>query len=281
MLKCLLENLLNRKVVMKIYTVDAFVRHSQQPFTGNPAAVAIVEDFPSDSVCQKIAAEMNLSETAFAKQLSHDHYHIRWFTPKVEVKLCGHATLATAHILFSEKNISVPTLFFESQSGILKATKALNGITLDFPLQKTGPAREISTFQEIIPLSILAVETAHDDVIIEVADEAALRNAQIDVSQLANIDCRGIIITARSTGEYDFISRFFAPKVGVNEDPVTGSAHCKLADYWQKKLGKKQFHAFQASSRGGELLLEINDNRVLMTGQAVTILRGELEHALI
>ena len=257
---------------MKIWTVDAF---TNKTYAGNPAAVVIVDEFPSDKICKLIAAEMNLSETAFVKPLDNNHFHIRWFTPKVEVKLCGHATLASSHILHQEKLITGNEILFESLSGPLRVYVSSPNYTLDFPLQKTGRQIESAAIKECFGEIIGAVE-AYDCIIIELATEAELRSYIPQIDKLEKIDCRGIIVTTKGTGEYDFISRFFAPKVGVNEDPVTGSAHCKLAHYWQKKLNKSDFKAYQASSRGGEIQISVVGDRVHLTGQAVTMLKGEL-----
>lgn len=256
---------------MKVWIVDAF---TDRPFSGNPAAVAIVDEFPDDETCQKIAAEMNLSETAFIKMLNQNHFHLRWFTPKVEVKLCGHGTLASAHILHQEKLVSGEEILFESLSGPLKVYSSSSHYTLDFPLQKTGKTIESSLIKHNFKEIIQAVQ-AYDDVIIELADEEQIRTYVPRISELEKIDCRGIILTAKGSGSYDFVSRFFAPKVGVNEDPVTGSAHCKLAHYWQQRMEKSDFVAYQASPRGGEIRISIVGDRVHLTGQAVTVLKGE------
>ncbi len=256
---------------MKIWMVDAF---TNQAYSGNPAAVTIVKEFPSNEQCQQIAAEINLSETAFVKPLIGQKFHIRWFTPAVEVKLCGHATLASAHILFQEKIVEDGLIQFESLSGPLNVCRSIDGLTLDFPLQQTKAALDTKLFENIFNTKVIAAETAVDDLIIEFSDENVLRQLIVDPKKIAEIDYRAIILTAKSVGKYDFVSRFFAPKIGINEDPVTGSAHCKLAYYWQKKLNKNKFLAFQASKRGGELQLEIIDKRVHLTGNAVTVLSG-------
>jgi PhzF family phenazine biosynthesis protein len=258
---------------MKIWIVDAF---TNKPYSGNPAAVIIVEEFPSSEQCQQIAAEVNLSETAFIKLLSGNKFHLRWFTPAVEVKLCGHATLASAHILFQERIVKETSIQFESLSGILNVYKNNDGLTLDFPLQQTGPTLDVIPFEAILGVKVIAVEKAIDDLIVELADEGVLRQLKIDPQKIiTEIDYRALIITTKSIGKYDFVSRFFAPKVGINEDPVTGSAHCKLAYYWQKRLNKDKFMAFQASKRGGELKLEIKDKRLHITGNAITVFAGE------
>jgi PhzF family phenazine biosynthesis protein len=253
---------------MKIWIVDAF---TDQPYRGNPAAVAIVDEFPDKEICQKIANEMNLSETAFVKKMRGNHFHLRWFTPKVEVKLCGHATLASAHILHSQAMIVGNEIHFDSLSGSLKVYVSPSHYTLDFPLQKTGETIELEKHFK----GVVQAVKAYDDVIIELANEDEVRNYTPSIVELEKIDCRGVIITSKGKDRYDFVSRFFAPKVGVNEDPVTGSAHCKLAHYWGTKLNKKEFLAYQASPRGGEIEISIHDERVHLKGQAVTILEGK------
>lgn len=266
------RSLLGPQDDMKIWTVDAF---TTKPYAGNPAGVTIVKDFPADSACQSIAAEMNLSETAFVKPLSDNHFHIRWFTPKNEVKLCGHATLASAHILYQEKLANTNEINFISLSGPLRVYKNNEALTLDFPLQKTGPTLDKNKLQEILQIEIADAEQALDDVIVELPNPTILRNFQPNFEKINMIDCRGLILTTKGEHPYDFVSRFFAPQVGVPEDPVTGSAHCKLADYWQKRLHKTKFLAYQASRRGGELKISIISNRVHLTGNAVTVMQGE------
>jgi PhzF family phenazine biosynthesis protein len=257
---------------MKIWTVDAF---ASQPYTGNAAAVAIIQEFPDDNRCKQIAAEMNLSETAFVKPLTDGTFHIRWFTPAVEVKLCGHATLAAAHILF-QKGLATDILTLTSLSGPLTVSKEADFLTLDFPLQQTGPSLAVEALIEDLDIteSVVTAVQAYDDIILELADSEELRQLALDPKDVAKIDCRGLIVTAKGDGPYDFISRFFAPRVGVDEDPVTGSAHCKLAHYWQQKLKKDAFLAYQASERGGEIHIMIQADRVLLKGKALTIMEG-------
>lgn len=259
---------------MKIWTVDAF---ASKPYTGNPAAVTIVPEFPEDALCKKIAAEMNLSETAFVKPLEDGNFHIRWFTPTVEVSLCGHGTLAAAHILFQEEVVSGNKITFTSLSGPLTVTKETDGLTLDFPLQKIGARLPVKVFIEQLDLKepVAAAVQAHDDVILELENPRDLRQLVLDPKDVAKIDCRGLIVTAKGEKPYDFISRFFAPRVGVIEDPVTGSAHCKLASYWRKKLNKDSFVAYQASKRGGEIHIAIQQDRVLLKGKALTMMKGD------
>jgi len=259
---------------MKIWTVDAF---TDKPFAGNPAAVTIVENFPTNDRCQKIATEMNLSETAFLKPLGPDHFHIRWFTPEVEVKLCGHASLAAAHILFEEMSIKGKNITFDSLSGPLFVKKEGTDIILDFPLQKTGEALPLHPFEELFEHgTILNAVQAYDDVIVELKDETLVRKLNLDPLKVKKIECRALIVTAKGNHPYDFVSRMFAPRVGINEDPVCGSAHCKLPDYWQKKLKKDEFLAYQASSRGGVLDVSILGDRVHLKGKATTIMEGKL-----
>lgn len=257
----------------KIWIADAFTR---TPYRGNPAAIMVVDEFFADARCQAIAAEMNLSETAFVKSLKDNHFHIRWFTPTVEVKLCGHATLAAAHILYEEQIAGAEPIVFDSLSGPLRVELQNGELVLDFPLQKTGSDLNKSDLAILSGMTnkIIAAVIAHDDVIVELDSETAVRNFVPDFLALKKINARGVIVTARGDKEFDFVSRFFAPRVGVDEDPVTGSAHCKLAHYWSEKLGKTKMVAYQASARGGEIGLEIHQDRVWLKGQVVTIMSG-------
>lgn len=259
---------------IKVWVVDAFTK---KQFSGNPAAVIIISEFPSDERCQKIAAEMNLSETAFVKPLGDNHFHIRWFTPTVEVSLCGHATLAAAYILFKEKSIFEDEINFASLSGKLRVEKVDSEIMLDFPLQKVSHSFSSPLLSKLFgEIPVINAVIAFDDVIVELNTEDAVLNFEPDISLINQLDCRGLIITAQAQDPYDFVSRFFAPRVGVLEDPVTGSAHCKLADYWQKKLNKTKFFAYQASKRGGDMHVHVNNDRVYLTGSCVPMLEGRL-----
>ncbi len=259
---------------MKIWTVDAFAR---EPYTGNPAAVTIVAEFPEDALCKKIAAEMNLSETAFVKPLEDGTFHIRWFTPLVEVKLCGHGTLATAHILFQEEFVSGDNIAFTSLSGPLQVTRESGALVLNFPLKRIGktlPVEAIIDQLDINDSVVTAVEGDDNDIILELESSEALRVINLDPKDILKLGCRDLILTAKGDGSYDFISRVFAPCQGIDEDPVTGSAHCKLAHYWQQKLNKDSFVAYQASKRGGEIHITIQQDRVLLKGHAITIMEG-------
>lgn len=256
----------------KFFIVDAF---TSTLYKGNPAGVMIVDNFPQ--VMQKIAFEVNLSETAFVKPLGQDHFHIRWMTPTTEVKLCGHATLAASHILFEKGLTHSDKITFNCLSGELSVKTTNNGYVLDFPLQKTGDLLDKEPFVKALhTTAIQEVIQAYDDVIVRLDSEQEVRNLQPDISLLKLVNARGIIVTAPGK-TYDFVSRFFAPKVGVNEDPVTGSAHCKLAFYWMSKLTKTTLTAYQASPRGGELFLEVVKDRVFITGQAITFLEGMIK----
>ncbi len=261
---------------IKIFQVDAF---TAQPFQGNPAGVCLLEKQQDEVWMQSVANEMNLSETAFLLPES-DGYRLRWFTPKTEVKLCGHATLASAHILFEQ--VILPrdaTARFYTASGLLTAdyVTETKTIELNFPASAVLASEPPVGLLEALGVTPVFVGRGGEDYLIEVASAETVRNLAPDFSRLLQVACRDVIVTALSDStEYDFISRFFAPAVGVNEDPVTGSAHCRLAPYWRHKLGKDRFIAYQASVRGGVLHLAVAGDRVLIGGQAVTVLQGEL-----
>lgn len=260
---------------VRCWQVDAFTDH---PFGGNPAAVCWLEqDAPGDWM-QAVAAEMNLSETAFVRRLA-DGYQLRWFTPTVEVDLCGHATLATAHALWTagiaERH---EPLCFHTRSGVLTCTRDGEFIELDFP---SLPASAVPPDQSL--LDALGVNAAQFvgrskfDYLVVLAAPGMVRSLRPDFGKLSEVPTRGVIVTARSDDpRYNFISRFFAPAVGINEDPVCGSAHCSLAVYWAEQLGKQELMAHQSSARGGVLRLRLNAGRVVLGGQAVTIWQGEL-----
>lgn len=259
-----------------IYQVDAF---AERPFQGNPAAVCLLQS-PKDEVwMQAVANENNLSETAFLVP-EKDGYRLRWFTPKAEVKLCGHATLASAHVLFTERLLPENCQArFHTLSGLLTAdyNKETGFIELNFPASPIVPCAAPIGLVEALGVTPVFIARSDDDYLLEVACEEAVRAAAPDFNQLLQTSCRGIIVTALAKDkEYDFVSRFFAPAVGINEDPVTGSAHCRLTPYWQAKLGKTEFLAYQASARGGFLKLILAGDRVRIGGKAVTVLKGEL-----
>ena len=266
-------------MTQEIFQVDAF---ADRPFAGNPAAVCILESERDEEWMQSVAAEMNLSETAFLQKREDENFDLRWFTPTVEVELCGHATLASAHILFQE-NLLAPdeTARFHTKSGWLTAKRAGDLIELDFPVKPETPVRDEQLKRDL--MRALRVEAAYVgqndfDFIVELNSETALRGCTPDFGRLKDLRVRGIIVTARAdeTSEYDFVSRFFAPGSGIDEDPVTGSAHCCLAKFWSERINKTDFNAFQASPRGGRLRVALEGDRVLLAGRAVTTMRGTL-----
>lgn len=259
---------------LTIYQVDAF---ASKPFQGNPAAICILPGPVREEWMQNLAGEMNLSETAFLYQ-EGDGYRLRWFTPGAEVDLCGHATLASAHILYETGQLkSQEEVRFYTKSGLLTAKLEEGWITLNFPATL---AKEIVPSSEL--LTALGVKTQYVgqspfDYLVEVESEEVVNKLEPDLAVLAKLPIRGVIVTSKaSSSDYDFVSRFFAPGVGVNEDPVTGSAHCCLAPFWQEKMGKNNFLAYQASKRGGILKIQVQGDRVYLTGPAVTVLRGEI-----
>jgi PhzF family phenazine biosynthesis protein len=262
---------------IRIFQVDAF---TGELFKGNPAAVCLLEHSMPDDWMLQLAREMNLSETAFLLPLDTG-YSLRWFTPKIEVSLCGHATLASAHVLFETGIVpKSQTAHFSTLSGELKARHTQEGIELDFPTMPSTPAAEVPTAMlDALNVTATAVMTSGNKHLIEVGTEAEVRTMQPDFDALSRLTGRGVTVTARanSDSEYDFVSRYFAPWIGINEDPVTGSAHCILGPYWAKKLEKTELHAYQASLRGGALKLRVTPERTYLTGQAVTVFSGEME----
>ena len=257
-----------------IVQVDAF---TDTPFAGNPAAVCILPEPRDEDWMQNVAREMNLSETAFLLRQS-DGFHLRWFTPAVEVDLCGHATLASAHVLWESGHVKPDEQArFHTRSGLLTAERKGAWIDLNFPATRDEPADAPSGLLEALGVTATYIGKNRFDYLIEVGSEDTVRNISPNFSSLATISARGVIVTSRSTSpDYDFVSRFFAPQVGINEDPVTGSAHCTLAPYWSKKLGKDEMVGYQASARGGVVRVRVSGDRVYLGGQAVTVLRGEL-----
>ncbi|WP_026176909.1 PhzF family phenazine biosynthesis protein [Desulfurispora thermophila] len=260
---------------MKLYQVDAF---TGDLFKGNPAGVCILDRQLSEEIMQNIAMEMNLSETAFLLKQG-DVYRLRWFTPEKEVDLCGHATLASAHVLWEEGYLErEQEAIFDTKSGILKAFTNGEYITLDFPLEVAEPVEPPEDLIKAINVPFLFVGKNRMDYIIEVADEEVVKMLKPDFELLEQVEARGVIVTSASSNpDYDFVSRFFAPGVGIKEDPVTGSAHCCLGPYWSKKLKKNRLIAFQASKRGGILKLNILGERIHIGGKAVTFFRTEIK----
>lgn len=261
-------------MVIKIYQVDAF---ANQIFSGNPAAVCILERQADTEWMQNLAAEMNLSETAFLIA-SGDGYNLRWFTPTVEVDLCGHATLASAHILWEEGYLDQDEIAnFYTKSGLLSATKNSDIIELDFPAEVEEESPVPSGLKEGLGLNPIYVGKNRFDYLFQVESDEQVRNLEPNFELLKIVPSRGIIVTSlSSSSEYDFVSRFLAPNTGIDEDPVTGSAHCCLGPYWGRKLGKSTLNAYQASKRGGTVQVKLIDERVILGGKAITVFRGEI-----
>jgi PhzF family phenazine biosynthesis protein len=259
---------------VKIYQVDAF---TDQPFAGNPAGVCILQGPVEDEWMQKVAREMNLSETAFLWRLE-EGFSLRWFTPAVEVELCGHATLASAHILWETRTLARRReARFHTLSGLLTATRGADGIEMNFPATPEEPAGVLPELIDSLGVEPRYVGRSIFDYLVEVGSEEEVTNLKPDFVLLRQIPIRGVMVTSRASSPgFDFVSRFFAPGVGIDEDPVTGSSHCCLGPYWANKLAKGEMVAYQASARGGTLRVRVDGDRVYIGGQAVTVLRGEL-----
>jgi PhzF family phenazine biosynthesis protein len=260
-----------------LFHVDAF---TDRPFAGNPAGVCLLSEDGEDAWMQNVAREMNLSETAFLRR-REAHWDLRWFTPTVEMDLCGHATLASAHVLWEAGHAKPGELLvFQTRSGRLAAAQRDGAIELDFPAEPAAPATEPPDLRAALGITGgRFVGRNRFDYLIEVEDERALRALAPDFRRLAAAGdgARGAIVTARSSQPgWDFVSRFFAPAAGVDEDPVTGSAHCCLGPFWADRLGKKALTGYQASARGGTVRVRVEGSRVFLGGTAVTISRGEL-----
>ncbi len=257
-----------------IYQVDAF---ASGPFTGNPAAVCFLETEADAGWMQSVAMEMNLSETAFLVP-REDGYELRWFTPATEVDLCGHATMASAHALWDSGRLpATDTARFHTRSGWLTAKRTRDGIELDFPATPAEPMDLPEGLADLLGSVPKFAGRTPFDLLLELTDAEELRDLNPDFAGLSRVPVRGYIVTAPSdVPEYDFLSRFFAPAENINEDPVTGSAHCALAPFWADRLGKTEMTAYQASPRGGVVNVCLAGDRVLLRGQAVTMLRGDL-----
>lgn len=261
----------------RISTVDAF---TDRPFRGNPAAVCPLlagADWDPRWM-QAVAAEMNLSETAFVRPREDGAFDLRWFTPVIEVELCGHATLAAAHAMWESGTLPAErAAIFHTRSGMLTARRRGGWIDMDFPAEPATASEAPPALTEALRVRPKFIGRNRMDYLVQVASEAELRGIDPDYRLLKNVTGRGVIVTSPSdTGDFDFVSRFFAPAAGIDEDPVTGSAHCCLGPYWAAKLGKTSMHAYQASPRGGIVGVEVKGDRVVLRGQAVTVARGEL-----
>ena len=256
---------------MKLFQVDAF---TNKIFKGNPAAVCPFNEWISDELMQSIAEENNLSETVFFVK-NQQQFDIKWFTPSCEIDLCGHATLAAAHIIFTELNFQEEIIEFNSKSGILTVKKNNNWYTLNFPSESIAKINTPQILKEALQVPIENTYLGKWKLLVELKDEALVKNLKPNFSKLAQLDSSGIIVTSKGKN-IDFVSRFFAPKIGINEDPVTGSAHTLLIPFWSKKLNKTKLEAIQLSKRTGFLKCEFLDNRVEISGEAITYLKGEL-----
>ncbi|HEY3373138.1 MAG TPA: PhzF family phenazine biosynthesis protein [Prolixibacteraceae bacterium] len=257
---------------LPLFQADAF---ASSLFKGNPAAVVPLIEWLPDKILQQIALENNLSETAFFIA-EGDHFHIRWFTPKAEVNLCGHATLATAHILFNELEFQGNILVFNSKSGMLTVRKTDDKLQLDFPADFIQQVEMNLSFTDALGLKAIATFKGRTDYLLLFESEEMIQTIKPNFHLLKQTDARGIMVTAAGK-EVDFVSRFFAPGVGVDEDPVTGSAHTSLVPFWSARLQKTELTALQLSERGGQLWCTLAGDRVLIAGKAITYLRGEIE----
>ena len=257
----------------RIFQIDAF---TTRRFAGNPAAVMPMDSFPADAVLQAIAAENNLAETAFLVPEGGD-YRLRWFTPTVEVPLCGHATLASAAVVMERLEPGRDAVVFHSASGPLKVRRIAAGYVMDFPLRRSesiAPPHALAEALGVVPIEFCADEFNY---LALVQSAQVLRAVAPDMAAVARLDRSGVIVTAPGDGGYDFVSRYFAPAKGIPEDPVTGSAHCMLGPYWAKRLGKTALRAFQASRRGGEVICRVAGDRIELEGSCVFYLEGEVE----
>jgi PhzF family phenazine biosynthesis protein len=264
------------KSICPIFQIDAF---SREPFKGNPAAVCLLNVPAEAQWMQAVAGEMNLSETAFVCRSGlNEEYELRWFTPRTEVDLCGHATLAAAHALWESGWLKSTQLArFQTRSGVLVCAKKGDWIEMDFPARPIQPATPPPGLLEALGVKPVAIARTAFDYLIQLESESVVREVRPDFRLLSQTQTRGVMVTSRADDTaYQFVSRFFAPAVGIDEDPVTGSAHCALAVYWQAILHRSDFLARQISARGGVIRLELQGDRVTLAGQAVTVLHGEL-----
>jgi PhzF family phenazine biosynthesis protein len=262
-------------MAISLIQVDAF---TDQAYGGNPAAVCGLPAVRPDGWMQQVAQEMNLSETAFFYPEA-DGYRLRWFTPTVEVDLCGHATLATAHVLWSEGHLAADqTAQFYTRSGVLTARRLGDWIELNFPTNSGSAIALPEGLASALGVTPTAIVENSLGYLVELETAAMVQDLQPNFAALKSFPVHGIIVTSQGDAPYDFVSRFFAPALGINEDPVTGSAHCCLSPYWRDRLGKTTFLAYQASARGGIVKVQDEGDRVRLSGQAITVLRGELLH---
>jgi PhzF family phenazine biosynthesis protein len=261
--------------LIKLTQVDAF---TSRPFAGNPAAVCLLPAPQDEGWMQNVAREMNLSETAFLVRRADGSFDLRWFTPAVEVALCGHATLASAHALWEQGDLDRQTVArFHTKSGLLTAERQGDWIELNFPATNDEPADPPPGLIDALGAPARYVGKSRFDYLVELDSEATIATLQPDFGRLRTLPVRGVIVTSAATSDgVDFVSRFFAPGSGIDEDPVTGSAHCCLTPFWSRRLGRTEMVARQLSARGGTVRVKLDGDRVRLRGQAVTVLRGEL-----
>jgi PhzF family phenazine biosynthesis protein len=270
-LSCEVRHYISIKMEIPVYVADAF---ASEPFTGNPAAVCLLESWPGDELLQKIAAENNLAETAFLVRADNGYY-IRWFTPKTEVVLCGHATLASGHVLFNHMGYENNEITFQSLSGLLKIKKEGDSLTLDFPADKIAKAETPDFLKNAFGSKPLEVWKGNIDYLFLFMNQQQIEDASPKLDLIAQSGTRGIIITAPGN-DCDFVSRYFAPQCGINEDPATGSAHTTLAVYWHGKTGKTKTTAIQLSERKGFFSCHLKGDRVEISGKAFTYSKGTI-----
>lgn len=260
----------------RIVQVDAF---TDSAFAGNPAAIALFDEIPPDDVLQAVAAEMNLSETAFPTRRDDGDWDLRWFTPAAEVDLCGHATLATAHVLFDDGTTGGDVIRFHTRSGVLTCRATDDGrITMDFPASPAEPCDTIAGLADALGADVVAQGRAFD-VLAQLDSPETVAALRPDIASIAEIDTRAVIVTAAGDvdgGSADFVSRVFGPRVGIDEDPVTGSAHCITGPWWAERLRRTDLAAHQVSARGGRLRVVVDGDRVELTGSAVTVFEGRM-----
>jgi PhzF family phenazine biosynthesis protein len=256
-----------------IFQVDAFTRRR---FAGNPAAVMLLDEFPADAIMQVVAAENNLAETAFIVAQGDD-YRIRWFTPTVEVPLCGHATLASAAVVMEKVEPQRQSVVFHSLSGPLPVRRTSTGYVMDFPARSSAPVAAPAALVAALGTTPVEVHANEFNYMALLPSEQSVRELAPDMAAIARLDRTGVIVTAAGNGEYDFVSRYFAPAKGIPEDPVTGGAHCMLAPYWANRIKRREFRAYQASARGGEIVCRLKGDRVELEGACVFYMSGTAE----
>lgn len=268
--------------VAEFFQVDAF---SERPFGGNPAAICFMSTDLEEQLYLSIAREMNLSETAFVEEVEPGCYKLRWFTPVREVPLCGHATLATGHVIYNHKGYEGERIEFQTQAGALYARRAREGIQLNFPANKpfkVEPPMDVIEGLGVNEWVDVQYSDTNQKLVVHLDTEEEVKETEPDFKAVLEAEntlgWRGVVVTARGSGRFDFISRYFAPLMGVNEDPVTGSAHTVLTPYWGELLGKRRMWAYQASERGGVLFVELKGDRVLITGDSVTVIEGTITY---